>query len=101
MQETTLPFSISQDFKFKRLLGYNSQQKTVSLLGEVCGEHCIFVSEKTHFPIDSDEAVQRWISLIQQPNNQGLQQIIINTKYHMFSAPVERDEQFNLLKISL
>ena len=96
-----LPFSLSQDFRFKTLLGYDAQQKTISLLGEVHGQDCIIISEKTHFPTDSDEAISNWISLLQQPNNIALQQVIVNTKSYMFSTPVDASSHFNLLKMSV
>ncbi|KAG2385465.1 hypothetical protein C9374_003280 [Naegleria lovaniensis] len=97
----TLPFSIADDFKLERLLGYNAQQKVISLLGNVNGVRTILVMEKTQFAIDSEEAIKKWLARIKQPNGQDLQQVIVNDKYYMLNLPVQENDHFNLLNTSI
>lgn len=97
----TLPFSIADDFRLERLLGYNAQQKIISLLGHVNGVRTIVVMEKTQFAVDSEEDVKKWLALIKQPNGQGLQQVIVNDKYYMLNLPAMEDDHFNLLNTSM
>jgi len=100
-QVALLPFSIANDFKFQKLLSYNSLQKLIVLLGEIKGETAIIVMEKTQFPTESNQVIENWMSLIENPNGLNLQQVVINDKYHMANLSVAHSDQFNLIKTSM
>ncbi|KAL9647001.1 hypothetical protein ABK040_013855 [Willaertia magna] len=94
-----LPFDLSTDFQFIRLLGYNSQQKLIFLLGKIKENDAILIIEKNNFTLDN---INDWIKFLNIPNGIGTQKVITNDKYYTMNISCrENNLDFNLLKTTV